>query len=297
MAPLTQGPLHHRQAEDHPPCVPTSEISHHSGALRRLLKRVANPSPSHEEQQQRQSSHLPHWKTDSLSVPRTSPPSRSEPLSPPTSPSTGGSSSSSTRLDPTFQDSTGFVRPVTHTSLGCTSERVLAGTRYIQTTKLHPHTGEARMDADEPPSRSQCGEIGDRKWFRRQLQDLKRWFIRAKVHESDVKPRNGICLHAKVWRSSVTCRQSSTAPWLIFLVVLKCRSVSGTHQALRCDQPHHRIAEQVSCPSLTDEHSPAILHCASGGSALAFGGKSGSPISATTPVRLLPINFHCQTDV
>ena len=97
-------------------------------------------------------------------------------------------------------------------------ERVFAGPKCVQTTKphaSHPHTGEERMDAGEPPSGSQCDEIGDRKWFRRQLQDLKRWFIRAKVHEPTVKLHDGLGLLAKVGQCTVIAGQSSTAPWQI----------------------------------------------------------------------------------
>ena len=79
-------------------------------------------------------------------------------------------------------------------------DQVFAGPECVQTTKphaIHPHTGEERMDAEEPSSRSQCDEIGVRRWLRRQLQDLKGWFKRAKVHEPNVKPCDGLCLLAK----------------------------------------------------------------------------------------------------
>ena len=71
------------------------------------------------------------------------------------------------------------------------------------------------LNSDEPPSRSQCVEIRDRRWFRRQLQYVKRWFIRAKVHEPNVKPLDGLCLLAKVGRCTATGGQSSTALWQI----------------------------------------------------------------------------------
>ena len=138
---------------DHRPCVPSSfEFSHHSGALRRLLKRVANPSPRSPDQQQRPPSYRD---SISLSLPRTSPPSRSEPLwSPPTSLSSCGvwavgATSPLPRPPPVadgsafrmrflaVQNSTGFVRLVIQISVSGYSQHLCVYKRPNQVQSIH----------------------------------------------------------------------------------------------------------------------------------------------------------------
>ena len=104
------------------------EFSHHSGALRRPLKRVANSSPRSPDQQQRPPSHRPHWK---LVRSHCHCPERRRPRDPSRSGHRWAMGATSPLPRPlsvadvlAVQNGTGFVRPVTHTSLGCTSASV-----------------------------------------------------------------------------------------------------------------------------------------------------------------------------
>ena len=75
--------------KDHRPCVPSSEFSHHSSALRRTAEASSKPISSISSSAAASAISSPSLETDSMpvSLPRTSPPWRSEPLwSPPTLP-------------------------------------------------------------------------------------------------------------------------------------------------------------------------------------------------------------------
>ena len=165
------------------------EFSHHSGALRRLLMRVANSSPRSPDQQQRPPSHRPRWK---LVRSHCHCPERRRHRDPSRSGHRWAMGATSPLSRPlsvadvlAVQNGTGFVRPVTETSHGCTSASGHSLDRSVYKRPNHMQSirilEKKRWTLTNPPSGSQCDEIGDRKWFRRQLQDLKRWFIRAKV--------------------------------------------------------------------------------------------------------------------
>ena len=169
-------------------------------------------------------------------------------------------------------------------AMGATSLLPVAGGSTFRWTNVR--TNDQKHLQSIRTLAKQWGETGDRRWFRR--------LVRAELREPNVKPRDGLCLLAKVQRCTVTGRQSSTAPCQISglqgennTAILKCRSVSGIHQARRFDRSRQRIAERPQFRA----HRPAeALACHLALFRLGFsppsGGQGGSPVCAMNPIRL-----------